>query len=304
VREETRQKVLTAIRELDFSPNAAARQLSGGRTSTIGVVSPFLTLPSFVERLTGIQDVLDESDYDLVLYSIRSMRHLQPRLRALVGQRRVDGLIVLSMQFDEDDIRLINPDLPIIAVDNDTLTGYPHTLIDNVDGGCMAATYLIDQGHRAIGFIGEIADSAFDFTTPRKRFAGFRQALVKAGLPVKEAWCRMVQLDQEAARRAAHEILSQDDRPTAFFVAMDLLAFGVLAAAADLALRVPEDVAVIGFDDIETARYVGLTTISQQLVESGRISARYMLNWLTVGHFNAENWQIKLPLEVVERGTV
>lgn len=304
VREETRERVLAAIRELNFSPNAAARQLSGGRTFTIGVVTPFFTYPSFVERLSGIQEVLDHSEYDLVLYSIRSQAQLQDRLRFLVGQRRADGLIVLSLRFDDEDLRLLNPDLPLIAVDNDTVQRYPRIVIDNEDGGRLATEYLIAHGHRAIGFIGEVIDSAFGFTPTRHRMHGFREALAAAGLAYHAAWCRLVSLDQESARQAAREILSQNERPTAFFVAMDMLAFGVLAAAEDMGLRVPDDVAVMGFDDIQAARYLHLTTVRQHLIESGRLASQHMLDWLSAGHLGQENQQIKLPLEIVERATV
>ena len=99
VREETRQKVLDAIQELNFSPNVAARQLSGGKTFTIGVVSPFFTFPSFVERLAGIQDVLDMSSYELVLYSIRSPEQTQRRLNALINQNRADDMGEMSPNF-------------------------------------------------------------------------------------------------------------------------------------------------------------------------------------------------------------
>lgn len=304
VRDETRRKVLAAIRALGFSPNSAARQLSRGKTSTIGILAPFFTFPSFVERLTGIQSVLDQSDYDLILYSVRAPDQVLQQISTIVGQNRVDGLIVLSLPFAEEEIRLIRPDFPVVVVDNERVQHYPHIVIDNVEGGRMATNFLIERGHRDIAFVSDRLENPFGFTSSQRRFEGFQQAMQAAGLEIHDAWCRFVEHSQRAARDNARDILSQERRPTAIFAAMDTLALGVLSAIYDLGLRVPDDVAVIGFDDIEAAGYMNLTTVRQQLFESGRWSAQQMLAWLDNGESNLRNVQIKLPLEIVVRATV
>jgi LacI family transcriptional regulator len=305
VREETRQKVLQAIKELDFSPNVAARQLSGGKTYTIGVVSPFFTFPSFVERLAGIQDILDMSSYELVLYSIRSPEQTQRRLNALINQNRADGLIVLSLPFDEEQVQLEAPLLPVVVItDNDKVAGYPRIVIDNTEGGRLATQHLIERGHRAIGFIGDWIDNPFEFTSTRDRFEGFKQALDEAGLALNPDWCRFGGPSQAAARQDAHAILTLPRRPTALFVAVDTLAMGALAAINDLGLHVPDDIAVIGFDDIQAASYVNLTTVHQPLLHSGQLAARYMLEWLKDGRLQSDHWYTKLPLTIIERATV
>lgn len=303
VREETRQKVLVAIQELGFKPNSAARQLSGGKTFTVGVVTPFFTLPSFIERLTGIQDVLDVANYDLVLYSIRYVDQFQRQLRTLAQQSRVDGLIILSLSFYEDEIRQSSPTLPVVVIDNDTIKHYPHIMIDNFEGGQLATHYLIERGHRSIGFVGDVKNDTFGFTSTYRRFEGFQHALEEAGLPLVPEWCHFGDISQESARLSAHAILSSPRRPTAIFAAYDTLAFGTLAAAQELGLRVPDDVAVIGFDDIQTANYLNLTTVRQHLVESGRLGARLMLDWLRNGFVDPKAWDTILPLEVIQRAT-
>jgi LacI family transcriptional regulator len=305
VREETRQKVLDAIQELNFNPNVAARQLSGGKTFTIGVVSPFFTFPSFVERLAGIQDVLDMSSYELVLYSIRSPEQTQRRLNALINQNRADGLIVLSLPFDEEQVQIEARMLPIVVInDNDKVTTYPRIVIDNIEGGRLATQYLIERGHRDIGFIGDWIDNPFGFTSTRDRFDGFKQALTEAEFAVNPDWCRFGGHSQAAARHDAHTILSAPQRPTALFVSTDTLAMGALAAANDLGLRVPDDAAVIGFDDIQAASYINLTTVRQQLFRSGQLAAQYMLDWLKESRVQPDHWYTKLPLDIVERSTV
>lgn len=304
VSEETRERVLAVIRELGFSPNTAARQLSGGKTSTIGVVTAFFTFPSFVERLGGVQSVLNESDYDLVLYSIQSLDQLERRMQVLTSQNRVDGLIVLSLPFDEALSRQASPNLPIVIVDGSTSGHrYPHVVIDNVAGGVLATTHLIARGHRQLGFVGDWRDNPLGFTSTINRHRGFEQALREHDLPLREDWCLFVEHSEHHARQAALRLLRQPVRPTAIFAAIDTLAFGVLQAAEDLGLRVPDDLAVIGFDDIHAARFVRLTTVRQGLRTSGEIGARLMLEWLATGGIPDEDWQIVLPLEIVERAT-
>lgn len=303
VREETRQKVLAAIKELGFSPNAAARQLSGGKTFTIGVMAPFFTYPSFVERLTGVQDALHESAYDLVLYSIRSPEQIGRQFHTLLTRNRVDGLIVLSLPISEEKIRRINPELPIIVIDDtEGVRCYPRITIDNVSGGELATNYLIERGHRLLGFVGDQIENPFGFVSTRRRYDGFCRALEYAGLPLVEDWVRFGEHSQEAARQSALEILRLERRPTAIFVSIDTLALGVLAAIKDLKLRVPEDVAVIGFDDIQAASYMNLTTVRQQLVYSGQLGAQWMLNWLDRKEKPVPD-EVHLPLEIVERST-
>ncbi len=304
VRQETRQRVLAAIQELGFKPNTAARQLSGGRTFTIGVVSPMITLPSFIERLTGIQDVLDAANYDLVLYSIRYVDQFQRQLRTLAKQNRVDGLIIiLSMHFHEDEIRQVSPTLPVVVVDNDTIEHYPHIMIDNFEGGRLATNYLIERGHRQIGFVGDVESDAFGYTCTYRRYEGFRAAIAEAGVETNEAWCRFGDLSEKAARESARTILTLPERPTAIFAGYDTLAFGVMAAAQELGLRVPDDIAIMGFDDIQTANYLNLSTVRQNLGESGRLGARLILDWLRNGYVDEKDWATKLPLEIIPRAT-
>ncbi|MBI5957671.1 MAG: substrate-binding domain-containing protein, partial [Chloroflexi bacterium] len=267
-----------------------------------GVVSPFFTMPSFVERLSGIQHVLDDSSYDLVLYNIAHPEQISRKLISLASQKRVDGLIILSLSFHEKDLQAFNPDLPLVVVDNDSIQHYPHNMIDNVAGGQLATNYLIERGHRAIGFLGDVRHDSFGFTSTYKRFQGFRMALAQAGLEYRDEWCKFGEYTEEIARQQALEILREPRRPTAIFAAIDTLAFGTLAAARDLGLRIPQDLAVIGFDDIKPASYVNLTTVRQPLFESGVWGAQKMLEWLT-GKLDYRDWRVTLPLCIIERTT-
>jgi DNA-binding LacI/PurR family transcriptional regulator len=304
VREETRQRILAAIEELGFSPNVAARQLSGGKTWAIGVISPYFTNPSFVERLTGIQQVLDGTNYDLVLYSIRTEEQLKRRLQQIVTQNRVDGLIVLTLGSVEEQLLTYNPTIPAIMILEDRVEHYPYIMIDNHAGGQMAVEYLIHHDHTMIGYIGDELENSLHLYATRQRYEGFQAALAEAGLPWVMEWCCFGTHSQESAYRLSYELLCQEDRPTALVASSDTIAFGILAAARDLGMRVPQDIAVIGFDDIPQAALVGLTTIRQPLVEGAKLGTSRLVSWLMQGNLSEEEWQTVLPLEIVQRQTV
>jgi DNA-binding LacI/PurR family transcriptional regulator len=281
VRADTRERVLQAIDSLNYTPNLAARQLSGGKTMVIGVVTPYLTIPSFSERLAGIQRVLWDSRYDLVLHSVRSPENLEGKLRRLLRQKRIDGTILLSPPPLDKTLWDINPDMPIIVLDSPhTATGHPTIMIDDQAGGEMVARYLLQIGHQRIGFVGDELESIFGETSNKRRFDGFQATLAMAGLDLPMKWCRFGEMGSDTARRQAWEILSQAERPTAVFASSDVKAFDVINVAREMNLRVPQDLAVIGFDDIEAAHYMQLTTVRQYLHATGVQAADLILAWV------------------------
>lgn len=305
VRDETRQRVQAAIAELGFRPNAAAQQLSGGKTWTVGVLSPFFTQPSFIERIKGIQDALDESDYDLVLYSIRSAEHLKRRLMEIINRRRLDGLVILTLPIDEDALSAQQPDLPVVLVLEQKARLYPHIIIDNHAGGRLATDYVIERDHTLIGFLGDSFEDDFGIGATRSRYEGFQAALDAAGLPCVKEWCTFSDEHSiQAAYEQAYRILQEPDHPTAMIASSDTMAFGILKAAHILRLRVPQDLAVIGFDDLPAAEMMRLTTVRQPLFESGRLATERLLEWLAQGGYPEAAFRTVLPLEVVQRESV
>jgi len=283
VSEATRQRVQEVIKQLDYVPNPTARRLSLGKTLTITVVVPWFTRPAEVERLRGIEHTLSESEYDLILYNVETPRQRDTAFRSLLRRELTDGALIISLSPRDDDIsRLAHSSVPIVLVDanHDSLTGLNRVIVDDVAGGRMATQHLIDLGHRRIGYISDPLETVMNFTSSRHRYQGYCQALAAAGIPFRRAYHSQGEHGRYEARHLASQMLAQPERPTAIFAASDTQALGVIEAAQDNGLRVPEDLSVIGYDDIEVAEYAGLTTVRQMLYESGKRGIELLLDKL------------------------
>ena len=280
VKPVTRDRILLVMAELGFSPSPAARRLSLGRTLTIGVVVSFLTRPQAAERLRGVDAVLADSEFDLVIYNVESVQKRDHYLNTLTTSQRADGLLVMSLPPAPETLEgLRGSPVPVVFIDVHTpsIERLPRVVGDDARGGALAARHLLDLGHRSIAFIGDALADPFGFTSSRDRERGFREELARAGVGVPDAWIGHGAHGRYEARDLARRMLAVDDRPTAIFTASDTQALGVIAAARELGLHVPDDLSVVGYDDIEAADYVGLTTVRQQLFESGRRGAEILL---------------------------
>jgi DNA-binding LacI/PurR family transcriptional regulator len=294
----TRARVLAAMAALDYRPNPLARGLSTGRSHSVGVVVPFFTHASAVERLRGVVVGLGRAGFDLVLFDVESPAHRSERLATLARRDRAAGLLVISLPPPPEELaRLVASGVPTVLVDARG-EGVPMVITDDVHGGRLATSHLVELGHRRIGFLGEPPDNPFGFTATSARERGFRDVLADAG--VEPAWVHYCEHDRRAAQRTMQPLLEAPSPPTAVFASSDVQATGVLGAAGDLGMRVPEDVSVIGFDDIEISAYAGITTVRQPLFESGRLGAELLLDRLAA---EREPTTIELPLELVVRRT-
>jgi LacI family transcriptional regulator, galactose operon repressor len=301
VNSETQKRVLTSIDALGFVPKAEARARAMQKNGRIGVITPFLTAPSFIQRLRGIANALSPKNIELVIYTIDSVDHLQRYLFTLPLTGNLDGLIILSLPVcDTEAQRLIDHELPTVLIE------FPHPKlnyveIDDVKGGHMAATYLLSKGHLRIAFLGDTDLPEYAIHPVSLRLSGFRQALKEAGIDLSDALVRLAPYTQEQTRQAARELLSLSEPPTAIFAATDFQALGVLRAARQLNVKVPEQLAILGFDDLDMAEYADLTTISQHLDESGRMAVEILLT-----HIESSSplpRHVQIPLDIIERKT-
>jgi len=302
VSENTRAKVLATIDELGYRPNPLAQGLSRGRCQTLGVVVPFFTHASAVERLRGVAAALDGSRYDLVLFDVEQPVHRDEFLATLTRRDRADGLIIMSMPPPPDALqRILDGGVPVVLIDA-VGDGVPVVCTDDVEGGRLATRHLVALGHQRIAFIGDAPDDPLGFVSSTDRERGYREVLESSGVGFDDRLVRHGAHDREVAHQLTNELLDRPDRPTAVFAASDVQALGVIEAARARGLDVPVDLSVIGFDDIELAVYAGLTTIRQPLAESGALGARLLLEALRGEAAPAADVH-ELPLELVERST-
>jgi LacI family transcriptional regulator len=301
---ETRARVLNAIEVLDYRPNPLAQGLSRGRCQTLGAVVPFFTHASAVERLRGVMAGLDGSRYDLVLFNVESPVHRDEHLASLTRRDRADGLLIVSMPPPARDLdRLAAAGVPVVLLDARG-HGVPTVVTDDVEGGRIATRYLLSLGHERIAFIGDDPANPFGFTSSAEREQGYRESLIEAGLAERPGDVLHGPHVREVARDLAGRLFDRDpaDRPTAVFAASDSQALGVLEAARARGVAVPDELSVVGFDDIEVSSYAGLTTVRQPLLESGKAAVALLLEALTNEDQPAPEVH-QLGLELVVRST-
>jgi DNA-binding LacI/PurR family transcriptional regulator len=264
------------------------------------VIAPFFTSPSSVERLRGVSTGVSERGYGLLLVDVETPEQRASAFADLAGRHAVEGVIVVSIHpTDAELATLAREHRPMVLVDA-AHPSLPHVAIDDVLGGELAVTHLLARGHTRIAFVGDRMPAPFGLSSSELRLRGYRRALKRAGLPAPDEYMRLGGHDRDEARALAAPLLALLEPPTAVFAASDMQAVGVIEAVAAAGLRVPEDVAVIGFDDIELAAVVGLTTVRQPLRESGRLGAELLLAAIEGGEPPPGGLE---PLTVVERRT-
>lgn len=308
VSDDTRNRVLAAISDLDYAPSAVARRLSRGKAMAVAVIAPFFIRRSYVERLQGIEYVLSSTGYDLILYNVETVARRDECLRSVPRGERLDGLIIISLAPSQAEVeRFAAQGVPVVLID-----AYHPALstvqIDDRLGAQTAVGHLIDLGHRRIAYVGETLDqNPLQFQPILDRYRGYCDTLHDAGVPYRPEYHRQGKYGWSEARRMTHELLDLPEPPTAIFAYSDTMAFGVLEAAQQRGIAVPEKLSVIGFDDVEIAQYFRLSTVRQPLYESGARGAELLLECMDsddeAGPEEAAVQHVVLTTELVRRGT-
>jgi len=298
----TRELVEAAIAELNYSPNPSARRLSSGKSYTIGIVLPFFTQPSFVERLQGVVAALEDTPYDVIIYNVETVDRRNQYLRELPQRRHLDGLLIVSLPLsDEEGERIARSGLPTVLIDSEH-PALSRVVIDDVYGGRLATRHLLELGHRDIAYVSDMLGSPFGFVAGKYRLEGYKQALTEAGIPFRpEFHGAAVWHGMREARETAAQLLRLSPRPTAIFASSDVQAVGVMQAAQDAGLQVPRDLSVIGYDDIYLAEYLHLTTVHQPLFTSGVEGVELLLEVLQQP--DAPPRRVELDVRLVPRQT-
>jgi LacI family transcriptional regulator len=275
VTDEVRRRVLQAAQQLQYSPHAAARSLSSRRTHAIGVVLPDLYGEFFSELVRGIDQVARENGLHLLVSSYHGHREEQgDAMRAMRG--RVDGLLLMSpYASDGSATESIAPGLPTVLINSqDAGEGSLALGVANYEGARAMLAHLVSSGYRRIAFIAGPEDNFDAF----QRHSGYRDALAEL-LPDAQEWVLPGAFDEASGHQAGLELLKSPNRPDAVFAANDMMALGCLFAFTQAGLRVPDDIAVAGFDDIPLARFVhpGLSTMRVDIFSLGASAARMLL---------------------------
>lgn len=275
---EVRQRVLMAMEELGYHPNALARSLRRKETHTIGVIMTNSADPFFAEMTRGVEDTCFEHGYNIMLCNSDGDLSKELFYTQVLTEKRVDGILFLAaggqsthhirtLQERGTPLVVVDRHLPDLAIDT--------VLIDNARGGWLATQHLIDLGHQRIGCV----SGPSDITLSAERITGYRLALEQAGLPLDETLIVKGDFQYESGYQAAQQFLARPQPPSAIFACNDLMAVGAMNSVAKLGWHVPAQLSIIGFDDIRLASFVNppLTTIAQPKYEMGTLATTMLL---------------------------
>ncbi|MCL6591754.1 MAG: LacI family transcriptional regulator [Firmicutes bacterium] len=299
---KTAELVWDAVRKLNYHPNVSARALVRQKTDMIGVILAHVSDPYYEYIIKGVEAVVSERRMGVSFYN--SYDHLETHrmiVFSVLAGNRVDGLIVVGSNLNDRETlqELIGRDLPLAFIERN-LTGPGITSItsNNVDGATQAVEYLLKLGHRRIGCLtGNLA-----YQTAIERLEGYRATLQKYGLPVDEELIMVSNYQYSGGYEKMKQLLALPDRPTALFACNDMMAFGAISAIKEAGLSVPEDISVVGYDDITFTSmvYPPLTTVRQPLFEMGALAAQGLIERINQGD-KYEGINKVLPVKLVIR---
>jgi LacI family transcriptional regulator len=307
VSEKTKQRVLKLADEMGFRPNSTARSLSMKKSWIIGVFfEDFLNSgfkhPFFTDIIESFKNVVGQKGYDLLFTANHYFNDREISYLEHCRNRNVDGVIILALKRDDPYLpELVSSNIPCISLDLDILGNRIGCVYsENIKGAEMAVKYLHDMGHQRIATItGQLLSLTSD-----QRLQGYKNAMNELKLPYRYDYVVQGDFLHEGGYQAMQHLLSLNDPPTAVFAAGDLMAFGAIKAIQDAGLNVPDDISIIGFDDIEMCKYFSpsLTTIKQNKEELGREAAEGLIRLI-------ENPMeipsiVQIPTELIVRETV
>lgn len=266
VEPETKEKVMRAVRELNYKPNLAARSLKKGGSRLIGLVLPDISNPYFPEAVKSLELAASKSGYSLILCDALGNEQKETEYFDNLRQLCVDGILYISSTERIDHIRPYIGEIPMVILNRTFEAGAPCINIDNKKAAGQAMAYFMEQGHRKVSLF--ITDEKRQYN--EERLDGCRQVFAQYGVEDYEKYIiRNVRSEEDAYERTI-SLLSREDRPTGIFLFSDMMAYGVYCGIRKSGLRIPEDVSVIGFDDIPHVKYLDppLTTVRHSLADA------------------------------------
>jgi LacI family transcriptional regulator len=296
---ELRARVHQAMEELDYRPNAIARSLRRRETQNIGMVVPDIAYPFLAEVAKGVEDMGFELGYTAVLCESSGSLEKEAACISLLREKQVDGIVFIAAGESYNHVqRLIEQGVPVVVCDRELPGVEADTVIaDNVGSGRQATEHLIRLGHRRIGCIA----GPRELCISNRRGDGYKRALKEHGIPVDKDLIVRGDFRCRGGYEAMRELLALDERPTAVFACNDLMAMGAICAASKGRMRIPEDIAIVGCDDIALAAFTNpsLTTVAQPKHEMGAAAVDMLVG--RIADRNKSPTKRALPTELVIR---
>src|SRR6185436_210089 len=274
VASETQDRILSVIDDLGFTTNLAARSMRSQKKNLVGLIMPDIAYPFAVEVMKGVNRAIAESEFDLLVYTTGDVRKSgrashERKYVSLLTNSISDGVIIVAPVAGE-----FNIDAPIVSIDPlASNPNYPAVHATNYQGAMEAMGYLLGLGHHRIGFISGRAE----LESSNRRLIGYREALEKAGIPIDEKLIASGDYSLATGVSGARQLLALEKPPTAIFASNDQMAMGVFEAAEELGLKIPDDLSVVGFDNISESKYMGLTTVDQFISEMGYVATGMLI---------------------------
>jgi LacI family purine nucleotide synthesis repressor len=303
VAEATQVKVNEAVIQLKYSPSAVARSLKCNSTRTIGMLVTQSTNPFFSEVIDGVESYCYRQGYTLVLCNTGGIYEKQRDYIRMLAEKRVDGILVMCSDLTEELLGMLDSysEIPKVIMDWGPESSQADKIIDNSEeGGYLATKYLIQHGHKAIGCL----SGHFNKAACKERISGFRRAMSEANLDVKEDWILEGNFECDTAVIAADTILAMDDKPSAIFCFNDTMALGLMSRLQQRGIKIPDEMSVIGYDNIEISEYFSppLTTIHQPKRRVGKNAFEILLQ--RIKNKEHERRVFEMHPEIVERCSV
>ena len=277
VSKNLRQRVLTAMKELGYQPNALARSLRRKETNTIGMIMPDSANPFFAEVARGIEDTSFEQGYSVIICNSDGDVQKELLHANVLAEKQMDGIVLFATGKSTKQIEMLQGrNIPLVMVDReipDVMVDV--VLTDNMQGGELATRHLLDLGHSRVACI----TGSLDLPLSVERTTGYRKALLERGIAVDQALIVEGDFNYESGYRATRQFLELDAPPSAIFACNDPMAIGAISAIVESGRRVPDDISIVGFDDVSLASFANppLTTIVQSKYEMGAIATKMLL---------------------------
>lgn len=277
VSKQTRKRILDTIDELGYIPHAMARGLASHKANSIGIVVPFFTHHFFIEILKGIQVAAYEFGLDIILYNVQSSDQKSKYFGRISTEKKVDGIIVIALSVHDEHVRTFNEaGIPVVLVDTYHKNATCLT-VNNIEGARSATEHLLLLGHNRIGFL----NGLLRYHSSRNRLRGYKTALDEWSIGIDDSLITESEFSRADGFKAMEQLWSENKKPSAIFAASDLQAIGAIEYLTAQGLKVPQNVSIVGFDNIELAELVNLTTISQPMYQMGVDALNILVQKLT-----------------------